>query len=126
SEGASGDRGDYVVEGSVRRSGGQLRIAARLMAMSSGANVWSQTFDGSLNDAFALQESVASVTAAHVSRTVRQTEVSRSAQERPASGQSYDLAQRGIAALELFGDAANRKGILLLEEAVALDPQRAL
>lgn len=114
---------DYLVEGSVRRSGEQVRIAARLVSGATGSSVWSHTFDGDLNDGFELQDSIASVAAAHVSRVIRQTEWNRSARQRPASKHAYDLVQRGIALLEAIGESRNREAIALLEEAVTLEPE---
>jgi len=50
----------YVVEGSVRRAGGRVRITAQLIDALSGAHLWAERFDGSLEDVFDLQDKVAS------------------------------------------------------------------
>ena len=116
---------DYLVEGSVRRSGEQVRIVARLIVLATSATAWSHIFDGSLKNGFGLQDTVASVAAAHISRAIRQVEWNRSARERPDSSHAYDLVQRGIAMLEAISEPRNREAIVLLEQAVELEPEDA-
>jgi adenylate cyclase len=50
----------YVLEGSVRKAGGRVRITAQLVDAASGAHLWAERFDGSLEDVFDLQDKVAS------------------------------------------------------------------
>jgi len=50
----------YVLEGAVRKAGGRVRITAQLIDASSGAHLWAERFDGSLDDVFELQDKVAS------------------------------------------------------------------
>jgi adenylate cyclase len=49
----------YVLEGSVRRGGNRVRITAQLIDAETGAHLWADRFDGSLEDVFDLQEKVA-------------------------------------------------------------------
>src|SRR5262249_19339542 len=49
----------YVLEGSVRKGGGRVRITAQLIEAETGAHLWADRFDGSLEDLFELQEQVA-------------------------------------------------------------------
>ena len=48
----------YVLEGSVRRVGDQVRIIAQLIDALTGGHVWAEGYDGSLVDVFALQDNV--------------------------------------------------------------------
>jgi len=48
----------YVLEGSVRKSGGRVRITAQLVDGSSNDNVWAERYDRDLNDIFALQDEI--------------------------------------------------------------------
>ena len=50
----------YVVEGAVRQSGGRVRITTQLVDATDQTNLWSDTYDGTLTDCFALQAEVAS------------------------------------------------------------------
>jgi adenylate cyclase len=49
----------HALEGSVRKSGDRLRIAAQLVRTADGYNLWSQTYDRQLDDVFAIQEEIA-------------------------------------------------------------------
>jgi adenylate cyclase len=48
----------YVLEGSVRRAGDQVRITAQLIDATTGGHVWAERYDGALTDVFALQDDV--------------------------------------------------------------------
>ena len=49
----------YVLEGAVRKVGGRVRITAQLIDATTGAHLWADRFDGSLEDIFELQDKVA-------------------------------------------------------------------
>lgn len=59
----------HILQGSVRRDGTQLRIAAQLIRASDGVNLWSQTYDRNLSDIFKVQDEIAE----KVSRALRAT-----------------------------------------------------
>ena len=61
----------YVLEGSVRKAGGRVRITAQLIDADTGAHLWADRFDGSLEDVFELQDKVASASPASSSRHCR-------------------------------------------------------
>ena len=48
----------YVLEGSVRKAGGRVRITAQLIDATTGAHLWADRFDGSLEDVFDGQSGV--------------------------------------------------------------------
>jgi len=54
----------HVLEGSVRKSGNQVRITAQLIKTDDGFHLWSETFDRTLNDIFAVQDEIASAVVA--------------------------------------------------------------
>jgi TolB-like protein len=56
----------YLVEGSVRRHAGRVRIAVQLVRAADGTGIWSESFERSLDDAFALQSEIALATAAAI------------------------------------------------------------
>ena len=61
----------YVLEGSVRKAGGRVRITAQLIDAVTGTHLWADRFDGSLEDVFELQDKVASASPASSSRHCR-------------------------------------------------------
>ena len=67
----------YVLDGSVRGSGGRLRVTVRLVATESAAQLWQERFDGDTDDDFALQEQIAAGVATRITRVVQGAEVAR-------------------------------------------------
>jgi TolB-like protein/class 3 adenylate cyclase len=112
----------YVLEGSVRRGGSRVRITAQLIDAVTGAHLWADRFDGSLEDIFELQDKVAVSVAGIVEPTLQVSEIHRSA-ERPTSDlTAYDLYLRAVA----LASPWERNGIVaaldLLSRAIERDP----
>jgi len=81
----------YVLEGSVRKAGGRVRITAQLIDALTGAHLWADRFDGSLEDVFDLQDRVASSVAGIIEPALRAAEIQRSS-HRP----TRDLTVRSL------------------------------
>ncbi len=112
----------YVLEGSVRKAGGRVRITAQLIYALTGAHLWADRFDGSLEDVFDLQEKVASSVAGVIEPTLQAAETARSA-DRPTNDlTAYDLYLRAYA---MFWSSARQmlQALRLLEQAIARDPR---
>jgi adenylate cyclase len=114
----------YVLEGSVRKAGQRVRIAAQLIDATTGAHLWADRFDGSLKDVFDLQDKVASSVAGVIEPTLQEAEIRRSS-ERPTSDlTAYDLYLRALAD---WGSPPERHRIVraldLLGQAIKRDPQ---
>ena len=75
----------YVLEGSVRKAGGRVRITAQLIDALSGTHLWADRFDGSLEDVFELQDKVAISVAGVIEPALQAAETARSA-DRPTDG----------------------------------------
>ena len=69
----------YVLEGSVRKAGGRVRITAQLIDAFTGTHLWADRFDGSLEDIFELQDKVALSVAGVIEPTVQAAEIRHSA-----------------------------------------------
>jgi adenylate cyclase len=113
----------YVLEGSVRKAGGRVRITAQLIDASDGTHLWADRFDGSLEEIFDLQDHVAVSIAGVIEPTLQAAEI-RYSVERPMTDLTvYDLHLRARAA----GSTYEREGIAtaleLLEQAIARDPR---
>ena len=74
----------YVLEGSVRKAGGRVRITAQLIDAPTGTHLWADRFDGSLEDVFDLQDKVASSVAGVIEPTL-QPPRSRDPRRRPTN-----------------------------------------
>jgi len=110
----------YVLEGSVRKAGHHVRIAGQLIDTDSGAHLWADHFDGSLEDIFELQDKVAVSVAGVIEPTLQDAEIRRSAERPTRDLTAYDLYLRAMshaapwekegifAALDLLGPAIER------------------
>jgi TolB-like protein len=67
----------YVLEGSVRKAGGRVRITAQLIDATTGAHLWADRFDGLLEDIFELQDKVAVSVAGVIEPTLEAAETRR-------------------------------------------------
>src|ERR1700736_3792607 len=98
----------YVLEGSVRKAGGRVRITAQLIEAETDAHLWADRFDGALDDVFELQDKVAVGVAGVIEPAVQAAEIRRSA-ERPTSDlTAYDLYLRALR----YHQSEDREGIL--------------
>jgi len=87
----------YVLEGSVRKAGGRVRITAQLIDSQSGAHLWADRFDGSLEDVFELKDKVASSVAGVIEPALQAAETARAAGRPTADLTAYDLYLRADA-----------------------------
>ena len=110
----------YVLEGSVRKASGRVRITAQLIDATDGAHLWADRFDGSLEDVFDLQDNVAASVAGVIEPAVQAAETARSAGRPTRDLTAYDLYLRAWA---MTSSARQfREALGLLEQAVARDP----
>ena len=114
----------YVLEGSVRRSGNEVRINAQLIDGQTNSHIWSDRFDRQLTDVFSVQSDVTGQIASVLKAELR--EADRRRQGPPESLEAWDYALQGNVllfnprSLKDFQDAK-----VLLEKAVTLDPKIA-
>jgi adenylate cyclase len=111
----------YVLEGSVRKASGRVRITAQLINATTGAHLWADRFDGSLEDVFDLQEKVAISVAGVIEPALQAAETVRTASRPTSDLSAYDAYLRGYAML--FTSAKQiPQALAALEEAIAHDP----
>ncbi len=111
----------YVLEGSVRKGGERIRIAAQLIDASTGAHLWADHFDGPLEDVFELQDKVASSVAGVIEPALQAAETARSTGRPTTDLTAYDLYLRAHA---MVWSSARQipQALGLLEQAIARDP----
>lgn len=116
----------HILEGSVRKQGERVRITAQLIKADDGFHLWSETYDGTLDDIFDLQEKIARAIAGELQVLLNVGEDIRLADTRTHNKQAYDLYLQGRAlSRQSFRGDISAKAATLLESAVALDPQFA-
>jgi adenylate cyclase len=112
----------YVLEGSVRKAGNRVRITGQLIDATTGAHLWADRFDGSLEDIFELQDKVASSVAGVIEPALQAAETARSADRPTADLTAYDLYLRAYA-MFLSSTRQVPEALRLLEKAIARDPR---
>ena len=117
----------YLLEGSVRRSGDQLRVTAQLLRADDGSHLWSKTYARELRDVFAVQEEISRDVARALS--VKLDAVTFNRQQGGTNDvEAYDryLRWRSIGMREQFDFEHDRERVQLAREMVALDPRCVL
>ncbi|MER9679421.1 tetratricopeptide repeat protein [Mesorhizobium sp. M0184] len=110
----------HLLEGSARRAAGRVRINAQLIDAIAGDHLWAERFDRSLEDIFAVQDEVTGkIVEALVGRLT-----TAPARNRPSNLEAYDLCVRARV-LGLQTALTAKEAILLLDRAIALDPEYA-
>jgi TolB-like protein/Tfp pilus assembly protein PilF len=86
----------YVLEGSVRKSGDRIRIAAQLVEAQSGSHLWADRYDRSYSDIFDLQDEIAMSVIGAIEPNLRKLEIERVKRKRPENLGAYDLVLRAL------------------------------
>jgi DNA-binding SARP family transcriptional activator/TolB-like protein len=114
---------DFLLDGTVQRGLGRVRVNARLLDLRAGEElVWSRRFDRDGDDLLALQDEIAAETVAQVDPELLLREGQRSRRQQPSSITAYDLLLRAIPALYRIEEAPFLEAGLALRQAVELDP----
>jgi len=116
----------YVLEGSVRKAGGSVRVTSQMIDAATGAHVWAQRYDRSSDDIFALQDEIALSAVGAIAPSVRKAEIERVRRKRPDSLDAYDLVLRAQPDVDSGMPEQVTRALALLERAIALDPAYAL
>lgn len=115
----------YVLEGSVRKASGRLRITAQLIDATSGAHAWADRFEGALKDVFELQDDVTEKVVTAIAPRVEQAEVARARRRPSGNTDAYDCYLRGLACLSVLTAENLERALHLFTQATDLDPDFA-
>ena len=112
----------YVLEGSVRRAGDEIRINAQLIDALTGHHLWAERYDGTMGKIFALQDQITKkiVTALAVKLTGNEKE--RVAQKGTDNVAAYDAFLRGYVHYLRFTPEDSAKAVASFKKAIELDP----
>jgi adenylate cyclase len=111
----------YVLEGSIRRAGGRIRIAAQLIDAATGGHVWAERFEDSDADLFALQDRITEHVVGALEPGLQKAEIARAMAKPTESLDAYDLYLRASQQFHLFTRSSNKAARLLLRQAIAVD-----
>jgi TolB-like protein len=112
----------HVLEGSVRKQGERLRISAQLLRVSDGVQMWSETFDGTDADIFALQEKIAQQVTSEMKVALNAGQQARLIDSGTANPEAYALYLRATDIFNRRAAAELANAISQTEQAAALDP----
>jgi adenylate cyclase len=116
----------YVLEGSVRKAGGRVRITGQLIQGETGQHIWADRFDGELADVFKLQDQVTSSVVAAIEPSLRLAEIDRAHRKPTERLDAYDWYLRALPHFYKLNRESVDRAIILLERAIAIDPHFAL
>ena len=112
----------YVLEGSVRKAAGKVRITGQLIDAVTGAHIWADRFERDLTDVFALQDEVTVAVVSAIQPKIIQTEIALSTRRRPENLTAYDFWLRAIQQSSLATREGLAEAIRLARRALELDP----
>jgi adenylate cyclase len=112
----------YVLEGSVRKAAGRVRITAQLIDATTGTHLWADRFDGLLEVVFELQDNVAASVAGVIEPALQAAETARSANRPTNDLTAYDLYLRGHT-MYLSSARQIPEALRLMEQSIARDPR---
>jgi adenylate cyclase len=116
----------YVLEGSVRKASGKVRITGQLIDAITGAHIWAERFERDLTDVFALQDEVTVAVVSAVQPKLLQTEIGVAARRRPENLTAYDYYLRALPHYYLTSREGLAEVIRLAHRALELDPRFGL
>ena len=115
----------YIVQGSVRRAAGRVRISVQLVDGASSVQLWGDRYDREMGDIFALQDEVTRTIAATLGVTVQDVALQRSLKKNAIELDAYDCLLRARRYTWVLSAEMHAEARELLERAVELDPLSA-
>jgi adenylate cyclase len=112
----------YIVEGSVRRAGGRVRITAQLIDAVDDSHIWAERYDRDLEDIFAVQDEVTRAIVAAVEPQLASSERLRARRKPTDSLGAWECYQRGLWYLHQYREEDNKEALSFLARAIELDP----
>jgi adenylate cyclase len=111
----------YVLGGSLRRSGGRVRISAQLIDAEAGHHLWAERYDRDDTELFAVQDEITAAVATAIHPAIADAEVRRVLRKPPESLGAWEVYQRGLWHLAKYNAADNERAIEFFRRAIAQD-----
>lgn len=115
----------FLLEGSVRRAGNKVRIAAQLIDALNGSHVWAERYDRTLDDIFAVQDEITETIVGALGVTLQEAHLKRASRQDPSSLDAYDKTLQAWARFQRFSREDNSQARRLAEAAIELEPDYA-
>jgi adenylate cyclase len=115
----------YVVEGSARRSGEQVRISVQLIEAATGHHLYADRYDRGLADVFIVQDEIAERIVVSIEPEIHRAEARRSARKHPSDLDAWDHALKALSLQECMTPAGHAEARSILQRALEIDPTSA-
>ncbi len=112
----------YLLEGSVRKAADRVRITGQLIDTATGAHLWADRFDGSLEDIFDLQDQVTASVVGAITPKLEQAEIERAKRKFTENLDAYDYYLRGVACFYQATTTSVDEALSLFHKAIERDP----
>jgi adenylate cyclase len=116
----------YLIQGSVRRAVGKIRVTAELIAPEKGEQLWAGRYDRDMGDLFAMQDEITTSLSAALAPEIFRAEASAPARSSSTDLTAWDRFLRGLSHYYRHTKADFETAIALFREAIALDPALAI
>jgi len=113
---------NYLVEGSVRKSGDQVRVTAQLITARDGSHLWSETYDEPVGDALKIQDQIAANLVRALQVSVGGADAGYAERRTFKSIEAYDLFLRGVHASDRYDKEGFESAAAYFQQALDLDP----
>jgi Tfp pilus assembly protein PilF len=111
----------YVLEGSVRKIPGRVRVTAQLIDASTGAHLWADRFDGAMEDIFDLQDDITLKVVGAIAPKLENAEIARAMRKPTESLDGYDYYLRAMASFHKAGREDIKEAVRLFHKAIEFD-----
>ncbi len=115
----------YILEGSLRQSANRVRMTGQLVDATTGANLWSERFEGRLDDIFALQDQLTEEVVGAIAPQLERAEIERAKHKPTESLDAYDYYLRAMAKLHHGTREDSDEALGLFSKAIELDAEYA-
>ena len=112
----------FVLKGSIRQSGGELRVNAQLVDTDSGYNVWAERFDRSVSEVFAVQDEVTQSIVNALALNITSQEKQRLARKETDNLKAYDFFQEGQRLYKVSTLESSQQASEMYRKAIEYDP----
>ena len=117
---------DYVVEGSVRKSGKRIRITAQLIDANSGNHIWAERYDRDVGDIFAVQDEITQTIAATIEPELGAVESQKARRKATENLDAWDCYHLALSNMYRFDKEGNAEAQRLFRKAIEADPHFAV
>lgn len=115
----------YVVRGSVRRDGDQVRVSGELIDINARETIWAETFDRSLTDIFAVQDEISQAIAGRLLPEIYESDTKQLRDKPTEDMGAWDLYLRGRARQAIYSKATQEDAVRFAQQAIDRDPDFA-